>query len=761
MFYLLRKNSLPLLLLLLILSSGLAAQSEFLQQYRQGLIDYQSGYIQGAYHHFREMNKQYPDSVQVLHILGQIDFGREQWKKAAGWYDKIVSKDNTDLHARYYNAICYRETGKFKALLLRKRDWDRAEKNFLFLLDSLDHFKDTSLQYAILQKYRKNYAEAIELAEKQFSSQKSAQTGILLHRYYASFVYNKGFKTFNAWAHKNPGPRTRLYLADAHRLEKDYATADSYYAALLQDSSKTISPVPVYLAYSKSKIEQNQSDSCKYYMVQAIEAIDSDIDAQIYFENIKYILTDNEYKVYLELPDIPARVDFFRRVWIKRNPMPASEMNYRIIEHARRFAYAERNFFYDGFRLPFNNPDRLNILQFPLVFDLNDLFNDKGLVYIRHGDADDRAFAINSGPLNESWLYYARGQLNQKMIFHFWQGDTQSGQNWRMVASIPSGLAESRSNFDHLYSRLMMADPLEAISIRHQMEIASKEYVRIGMNSDQHTWKKDLRSIIFPFYLATFRQDHISTRSEFYFSLTKNDVFHRSAKHEIDDSVTVNFAVFDDNYTKLDKQLLRIPIREIVDSSATMGYWPGQIDYISPPAARLFAINIRTPDDESIGGYKFRFNLGGYNEDSLKMSGIELAHSIRESTTESPFYKSELEIIPNASKIFSRKDNIYTYFEIYNIPQLGGRQTAFSVDYRIRLLQEKQSGLFAKVAQLFKRSQPMVTNLIERSADKPVSFEYLALNLSNQVTGIYELEIKVQINDSQEIETRKINFELK
>ena len=56
--------------------------------------------------------------------------------------------------------------------------------------------------------------------------------------------------------------------------------------------------------------------------------------------------------------------------------------------------------------------------------------------------------------------------------------------------------------------------------------------------------------------MATFRQDHFSTRSEIYFSLTEADVLPRASKHGLDDSITINFAVFDDEYNELNKQLL-------------------------------------------------------------------------------------------------------------------------------------------------------------------------------------------------------------
>jgi len=751
-----------LLGVLVLLAAGCTlSQESFEQQYRDGIRIYRAGLDRDAYRHFREMNKEYPDSIQVLHMLGRIDFQREWWKKAAEWFENILEIDERNLDAHYYSGICHREMGKFKAFVLRKRDWNRAEEYFRFVLDSLDYYKDLYLQFAILQKYNKNYAEAIQLAETQLSYQESTKGIVMLHQFYSSFIHNRGLAVFQEWAAGHQSPRAVLYLGEALRLKNMFAAADSIYKTLLRDSTLTISPVPIYIAFSKSKIEQKQLDSCQFYFDRALESINNSTDAQLLFENVKYVFSDEEYEQYKKLENTLMRREFLRRMWVQRNPMPASEVNYRLVEHVRRFAYAERNYYYDGFRLQFNNPDRLNILQFPSVFDLNNEFNDKGLVYIRHGEPDDRAFMVHPGPLNESWLYYPRGRLNKKMIFHFWQGDTQSGQNWRFVPSIPAYLAESRSSFDHLYSRMMTADPLEAISIQHQMEIATREDIKIGMNTDQHQWPRRLRPIYFPFYVSTYRESPNLTRSEIYFSLHKTDVLPKSAPFGLDDSVIVNFAVFDEYYGQVEKQVMSLSIREIIESAEKIGFWPGQINFVGNAGMYIFALNIRTPGDEGIGGYKFRFNTAEYEKDGLLLSGIELAHTIRQDGGSGPFSKHNLLVVPNPAKTFSRKENINIYFEVYNIPQTIGRQTRFMVNYQVRLLEERASGLFARIGQLFTKKQATIANEIERSTKDSTSFEYMALNLPKHVPGIYELKINVKLPGEEDGASRKINFELK
>jgi hypothetical protein len=56
-----------------------------------------------------------------------------------------------------------------------------------------------------------------------------------------------------------------------------------------------------------------------------------------------------------------------------------------------RFLFAGKNYECYEFRSWSNNPDKLHSLRFPKSFTLNREFNDKGLIYIRHGEPDDTA----------------------------------------------------------------------------------------------------------------------------------------------------------------------------------------------------------------------------------------------------------------------------------------------------------------------------------------------------------------------------------
>lgn len=752
------KHILFKLLLVLLLFAKAAPSDVYYTSLREGVRLYRANLLNDAKRVFRELHKEHADSLIVLRYLMHITIDQQQWGDAKDWCGKILEQQENDVEAHYYLGIAFRESGKFKAFILQGRDWRRAERHFTFVIDNFGAFKDIYYQYALLKKYAKDYAQAVELAETQlkYAPNDTAYSG--LHRFYESFLYNQP-KDFHEWASKRTGHRNLLYLGESYRHREEFLKADSIFHYLAQ-SAADLSGVPLFIALAKVKHQLQQEDSSQFYFEKAMQSVSSDVDAALMFEDMKYIMADDEWFEYRDLTEAAKKHALFERMWLTRNPTPASEKNYRMIEHVRRVIRAENNYYFDGVRSQVNNPDKLNYLSFPQVFDLNDKYNDKGLVYIRHGEADDRAFTLQGDALNETWLYYPRGPLNQKFIFHFWQDDNMAGNNWRFIPSIPQSMAESRLTMDPIFGRLYTANTLEALAIDQEMKIQSHEFVETAMNTDQHSWKRALRSILFPFYIATFRQDQTLSRCELYYSLHKEAVLPQNVAHTAQDTVFISFAVFDKDYGLAARIENNVHIQDIIDSCKTIGYWPSLFDFIGAPGAYQLALDIQTPGGEGIGGYKFRFTMSDYAGESLNMSGIILAYSIKPAKQQDNFYKNGLIVVPNPAKVFSRKKPIDIYFELYNLSAGRGKRQNFTVRYEVKLLAERSAGLVQKIGRIFRRSQPSISNTVERETRTPTSVEYIALDLGKNVPGMYELNVTAFVPGTADTVSRKINFEL-
>jgi hypothetical protein len=92
------------------------------------------------------------------------------------------------------------------------------------------------------------------------------------------------------------------------------------------------------------------------------------------------------------------RVRFLRQFWGRRDAADLRADGERLREHYRRLHYARRTF-------PRYNPDRLIQLA-PTFVALEEQVDDRGLIYVRHGDPDDRVQLRSLGmEPNESWRY--------------------------------------------------------------------------------------------------------------------------------------------------------------------------------------------------------------------------------------------------------------------------------------------------------------------------------------------------------------------
>ncbi|RPI00395.1 MAG: hypothetical protein EHM72_09345 [Calditrichaeota bacterium] len=721
-----------------------------------------SGRLDDALSAFKSLHKEFPDNDQVIRQIAEIEFQRQNLNNAIDWYEKLLKLAPKDLDAAYHLGILYRESGKFKSFILRNRYWKKAENYFTAVLDSVSSFKDLYYQYSLLEQYREQYDHAVDLARREVADNGASQTWVGLFRVTESFLYNKGPELFQQWIGDKQDPFFQFFMAESYRLQKRWSVADSIYHHLLMDSSAYLPKTPIYIAQAKSASEQNQEQRAQDFFIQGLACISNDVEAALMFDHSIYVFADDELDAYSKLQSVQSKQDFFYRFWASRNPMPAAEMNYRIVEHLRRYVIAERDYYFDGFRTQFSNPDRLNQLIFPRVFDLNVKFNDKGLVYIRHGEPDDRAFDIESGmPLNESWLYYPRGQMNRRLIFHFLHGETQAGNNWRLAPTIPYPLLESRISWDPMYSRILNGTAIEAISYERELIIDSRDNVSIGLNTDQHTWNKSIRTIIFPFYMATFRESDSTTRCDLYYALTKDDIMSSKSKFTLSDHIDVDYAVFDENLSQVFKSSKKVLASDIVEHSRKHGYWPDQFSYVGASGRYQFAIDVRTPGDESVGGYKFKFNMSDYSGLNTKMSGLVLAAAITSANGDANFNRGMLNIKPNPGKKYLRKQPVHVYFELYNLPISSEKASSFQVEYTVKQLEERQNNIVEIIGRIFRNPQPTTSNRIERASSEPQSAEFIALDLRKNIPGIYELQVSALVPGVQDSLIRKINFELK
>jgi GWxTD domain-containing protein len=370
------------------------------------------------------------DSRRALLGHGRASLARNEWGDAKESFMRLVEKDTGDIEGHYYAGIAYRELGKTKAWVLRNMDWGESREHFWRVLARDSTYADVLLQYARLMECKSDYPSAIAAGHAQIIKRPDLATGrIGLFRLYRSFVANDRSSAIE-WLQNQGTPIAHYFLAEAARRENRLDDAEQILRDLLATNALPLRQ-PIFLSLAKIDARRGNIDSVEQDFWRAVDDLYTELGADLIFEDLKYLATDQEVENYGRL-ETPAKKNvFFHTFWDARNPASTGSANVRIAEHYRRLVHAEENFEYTGFRIGFNNPDRYKDLSFPRSYFLNQEFNDKGLMYLRHGEPASIQRTSEGADPSESWLFEGT-ETQPRRIFHF-QKKNAIGNNWRLI----------------------------------------------------------------------------------------------------------------------------------------------------------------------------------------------------------------------------------------------------------------------------------------------------------------------------------------
>lgn len=699
-----------------------------------------------AYKLFERAKRLSPKSREVLLGLGKLEVAQERWGKADGRFDDILKRDKNDLEAHYYSGVCDREIGKFKALILRKFDFDQAEKHFDFILARDSSFFDTVYQLALLEHFRDNHVRAVELghiAVRLRPELSSTQVG--LFRLYRYLLDNTRGDEALRWLQQHPSEHARYFTAEKHRLRQDYTTAETRLRELMSEELR-MNKQRLMLSLAKVYYARDAARTGEELFWRAVDSIKTKVDADFVFEDIKYILTREEFDQYRRLEESEAWKTFYRKLWSKRNPTPAARVNERLTEHYRRLAYAEQHYAFDGIRSNFNNPDKLNYFSFPEVYDLNREFNDKGLVYLRHGPPDDTAFNVgqNSVP-NESWRYFKTPQY-EAMTFHFVIDNNAIGNNWRLTPILNDpAMLEARLQWGPVYHRLLNAQPNEVMNYEQEMANETTKSVKQGFDSDRHFWGKAVSPLETSFQFVTFKNAAGATQLELYYGIGLSQFGNASAPELAEVVLDKGFALQNRDWQevhRLDRQT-KLPLTQ--HAQIAHGMYIDVFRYTAPPDSYHVSFYMRQTNQtpNRLGGFNFSTRIPNYHSTQLSLSDLLLAFNLEPAAGEGLFTRNGWQIAPNPHRNFDRQKPVSLYFEIYNLTLDQSNKSAFTLEYTVQLLEKKKSGL-GKITGMFGGGTKSKISLsAEREGDSATAIETIALDLSKAEPGEFELTVVV------------------
>ncbi len=689
------------------------------------------------------------NSIYALSGLGKIAFYNREWGDAKAYFGDVLQRKPDNLEAHYFRGICYRETGVFKALILRKLDWDKSDNHFRQVLSVDSSYQDALYQYAQLLRYRGRYEEAVKLGHAQIRLRPDlSEPEVKLFRLYRYLIVNRDLDKSLLWLQQQPWDHSKFYIGEKFRREGMLDKADSVFQILLNEKLD-MSVQPLLLSLARVNYERGKPDQGQDYFWQAVDRISSFVESDLVFQDIKYIITDEEMELYRSIPVLEEKIDFFHAIWIKRDPTPSAKLNVRLVEHYRRLIFAEKYYEYDGFRTWLEDPDELGYLEYPKNSKLNEEFNDKGLIFIRHGEPDEQVRTVGENvPFNESWLYYETPEKSE-MSFHFMVA--KSGNDWRFAPIITNrSMLVDRLMWGNIYYRLYRADAIDRLNYEREMAEISRKSVKIGLSTDRHTWQDSIDSFIVPFSIETFRGEDGKTLLELSYVLPSSTIAEQISQDLKEIDVEKGFAIYNTEFREILNKREQINLN-LKDKNDFIGYRRFELE----AGEYVLSFHAEPIDLNLIGGWKINTKLEDYTLPGLKMSDIQLASRVEPATIKSEFEKSGLAIYPNPRWTFQGGDPIHIYFEIYNLSQDSQGNALFTIDYDLLKVKGNNRGIMNLFGLLRSGAKKSVTIHSDRNSQSDFSSEYLAIDVSELDPGEYELTIKVSdIMEGETVERR-------
>jgi GWxTD domain-containing protein len=185
-----------------------------------------------------------------------------------------------------------------------------------------------------------------------------------------------------------------------------------------------------------------------------------------------------------------ARARFLRRFWTDRDRVELRRDGERLREHYRRLLYARRHFALTVARRFYGGRDAWR--------SGSDELDDRGLIYVRHGEPATRLRPFVFGLMpNETWRY---GRADGDLLLHFSAGYDESGggdlYDYRLVESVmdlrgasdapKDQLLLSRQQLSPVYGRMLNWGPYGAARARGRERGIGRASIDYGTTTDTY-----------------------------------------------------------------------------------------------------------------------------------------------------------------------------------------------------------------------------------------------------------------------------------
>jgi GWxTD domain-containing protein len=442
------------------------------------------------------------------------------------------------------------------------------------------------------------------------------------------------------------------------------------------------------------------------------------------------------------------RVVYLRKFWGDRDRIELRTDGERLREHYRRLFYARKNFQLTALNRHYDIVERYRSGSRD--------FDDRGVIYIRHGEPSSRAtYAAPGLEPNESWRYT---RPDGDLIFHFVA--REDVQDFKLVESlfdvlgfsnalalrqgitgtdgdpVAQELMLSREQLSPIYQRLQSAGRIATGRYQDEERRAGQNSIALGTNSDSYELRFSDQLRVKAEVLAVGR-DSTGTQVQIAYAIAGSSLEPVTVTRGHLYSVRVRF-VATDRWGQVVASLdttrhfvapAPVPERE---------HLVGRVSLPVPPGVFEYRLAIQQGEETGIIMPRDTVRVGQPTDASLALSDLVLG-----SRKTNLFWGRTPEdtVVFNPLRTFRRDDDIDLYYEVEGLRPGGS--------YTVRVAVRKQSGGGGVFRKIFGGGSAAISLKFDDQATGTSAPTHRSLKLDRLKPGQYVLEVMVEDGDGR------------
>ena len=533
----------------------------------------------------------------------------------------------------------------------------------------------------------------------------------------------------------NPDKNQKIYSLDLDFLDIYLPKqANLILEGLSSKKPEELSPMEkLFMARALFTLEKD-SLACSYYS-QCLETLDK-VTAGELFRDVTDIVFEDDRLLYENAATLKEKQAFFRRLWKSRDPPTGLSYNGRLAEHYRRLNHAKQNF-------------HINMING---------YDDRGRIYIKHGEPDQKVSDFAYEYENESWLYRKKPK---DFIFHFLRRYT----NYEILPNLPPLLYESRVELDPFYFKV-------AESTMEENELLLPA-VTLGETTETYNPYQGMKPLDYYFYTADFMSRNANSNLYVYYGLPVNklELQPDSSGSWVDYECAIT--LFDQEWNQVARPFdERNYLLKLDPDKAGKGSLVIDRQVVSlPPGQYYYTVSVEDLNSGHIGVYRDTVEVTPYEHGSFNVSQVVLAANISQvekGQKPGKFTRGRLKVMALPSRTFRRDQKVFIYCEIYYLSEDNQGRKRYNIDFSIKA-DKLDNGLASKIFSPFgkllgkKEDKTSVTLTFDKEQENPdraVQQEYISIDIIESPPGKYDLNITVTDNATGEKVTRDANFSI-